>query len=134
MNASFQNSSSIPQDPILHLVDCIRQTAFEIHKFFGKGFLEKVYENALCHRLQKQGMEVQQQVKIGVYDEDGYQVGDYTADLIVSNEIIVELKAANCLANEHQAQLLNYLKATKIHHGVLINFGAEKFQIRKFIL
>ncbi len=116
---------------IRSLCDTIRQTAYQVHLYFGTGFLEKVYENALRHRLEKLGLAVQQQVKMVVCDEDGFCVGHYEADLIVEKCIIVELKAVRALNTAHEAQLLNYLKTTGVHDGLLINFGSEKFEIMK---
>jgi GxxExxY protein len=115
------------------LVDRVRQIAYDIHVFHGHGHLEKVYENALAHRLRKAGLEVKQQEPIKVYDEDGTLIGDYFADLVVEDCIIVELKTAKVLAPEHEAQLLGYLKSARFEHGLLINFGSYKFQIQKFI-
>lgn len=96
--------------------------------------MEKVYENALAHRLRKAGLDVKQQHPIQVFDEDGTLIGDYLADLLVANELIVELKTAKTLAPEHEAQILGYLKSARREHGLLINFGSYKFQIRKFVL
>ena len=110
--------------------DRIRQVAYDLHMYLGVGFLEKVYENALAHRLGKAGMDVQTQVPIQVSDQDGFVIGDYVADLLVDG-ILVELKAVSSLTQAHVAQLLNYLKATGIRHGLLVNFGSEKFQCRK---
>ena len=118
----------------LEICDDIRQTAYDLHDYLGVGFLEKVYENALAHRLQIKGYTVQQQFPITVFDEDGFVIGDFLADLLVEGEIIVELKAATHLVDVHVAQVLNYLRATKKQHGMLINFGSTKFQCRKFIL
>ena len=115
------------------LCDQIRQVAFEIHQYLGHGHLEKVYENALAHRLSKAGLRVRQQYPIKVFDEDGTLIGDYIADLFVEELLIIELKAASSLTHEHQAQILGYLKASRTEHGLLINFGASKFEIRKFI-
>ncbi len=115
------------------IVNHIRQTAYEVHVYLGTGFLEKVYENALAHRLKKSGYQVEQQAPIKVYDEDGTLIGDYIADLLIESRVIIELKTAKTLAPEHVAQVLHYLKATKLQHGVLINFGSQMFQIRKFI-
>ena len=114
------------------LCDQIRQVAFEIHVYLGHGHLEKVYENALAHRLKKAGIKAEQQCPIQVFDEDGTLIGDYFADLLVEGEIIVELKAAKSIAPEHEAQLLGYLKSARKGHGLLINFGAYKFEIRKY--
>mgnify|MGYP003583722064 FL=1 len=114
------------------LCDQIRQIAFEIHVYLGHGHLEKVYENALAHRLKKAGIKAEQQCPIQVFDEDGTLIGDYFADLLVEGEIIVELKAAKITAPEHEAQLLGYLKSARKGHGLLINFGAYRFEIRKY--
>jgi GxxExxY protein len=113
------------------LSDQVRQTAYDIHKYYAHGHLEKVYENALAHRLRKAGLEVKQQ-PIKVYDEDGTLIGDYLADLLVEGVLIVELKTAKALAPEHEAQILGYLKSARLEHGLLINFGSFRFEIRKF--
>lgn len=115
------------------LCDRIRETSFQIHTYLGHGHLEKVYENALTHRLRKAGLRVAQQQSIKVFDEDGTLLGDYLADLLVEDILIVELKATRNLAPEHDAQVLGYLKASRREHGLLINFGSPKFEIRKFI-
>ena len=115
------------------LSDAVREIAFDIHVYHGHGHLEKVYENALAHRLRKAGIDAKQQHPIKVYDEDGTLIGDYFADLLVENVLIVELKTAKTLGTEHEAQLLGYLKSARLEHGLLINFGSYKFQIRKFI-
>jgi GxxExxY protein len=119
---------------IMELADVVRQTAFNIHCYHKNGHLEKVYENALAHRLRKAGLEVQQQHPLKVYDEDGTVIGDYYADLLVDNRLVIELKAAKALADEHVAQVLGYLRASRIEHGLLMNFGARKFEIRKYAL
>ena len=118
---------------IMNLCDTIRQTAYALHLYLGVGYLEKVYENGLVHRLEKQGLHVNRQVPITVYDEDGVVIGEYVADMVVEG-VIVELKSTAALLPVHEAQLLNYLKATKARHGLLINFGSEKFQCRKLVL
>lgn len=115
------------------LSDLVRQTAYEIHVYHAHGHLEKVYENALAHRLSKAGVEVKQQHPIQVFDEDGTLIGDYLADLLVENQLIVELKTARALASEHEAQVLGYLQSSRLEHGLLINFGSYKFEIRKFV-
>ena len=120
-------------EDIMPLVDLVRTIAYAIHVYLGHGHLEKVYENALVHRLRKAGLRVEQQVPIKVYDEDGTLIGDYFADILVEGVLIVELKTVKALAPEHEAQILGYLKATRLEHGVLINFGSYRFQIRKFI-
>lgn len=119
---------------ILKTCDPIREIAYAIHCYFGHGHLEKVYENALTHRLKKAGIDVQQQVPITVKDEDGTGVGEYIADLVIDNKLIIELKAVENICEAHTAQILGYLRATGIKHGLLINFGSSRFQIKKYIL
>ena len=119
---------------IMELCDTVRQIAYSIHVYHGHGYLEKVYENALAHRLRKLGLDVRQQYPLAVYDEDGTVIGDYNADLFVDNRLIIELKASRTLADEHIAQLLGYLKSSTVEHGLLINFGSAKFQIKKYAL
>ncbi len=119
---------------IFELCDVIRETSYAIHEYHGQGHLEKVYENALAHRLTKAGLKVQQQHPIKVYDEDGTAIGDYIADLLVETRLIIELKAVRAIADEHVAQILGYLKSSRIEHGLLINFGSYRFQIKKYIL
>ena len=119
---------------INELCDVVRETSYAIHIFHGHGHLGKVYENPLAHRLRKLGHEVKQQHPIQVLDEDGTLLGDYHADILIDNVLILELKAAKTLADEHLAQLLGYLKSSRIEHGVLINFGSYKFEIRKYAL
>ena len=114
------------------LCDQVRQTAYDIHVYHAHGHLEKVYENALANRLRKAGLNVKQQHPINVFDEDGTLIGEYLADLLVENLLIVELKTAKTLAPEHEAQIIGYLKSARLEHGLLINFGSYKFEIRKF--
>jgi GxxExxY protein len=118
---------------ILELCAVVRETAYAIHVFHGHGHLEKVYENALAHRLRKMGIDVKQQHPIEVFDEDGYVLGYFVADLLVEDLLVVELKEAKMIADEPVAQLLGYLKSTRLEHGLLINFGSYKFQIKKYI-
>jgi len=119
---------------IFLLSDRIREASFSLHCYLKHGHLEKVYENGLVHRLRKTGLKVEQQFPVKVYDEDGTILGDYIADLFVENSIIVELKACHSLVPEHTAQLLGYLRACRIEHGLLINFGAPKLEIKKYAL
>ena len=114
------------------LCDQVRQTAFDIHVYHGHGHLEKVYENALASHLRKAGLIVKQQHPVNVFDEDGTLIGEYLADLLVDDTLIIELKTARTLAPEHEAQIIGYLKSSKLEHGLLINFGSYKFEIRKF--
>ena len=106
--------------------DAIRQIAYDLHVYLGVGYLEKVYENGLAHRLAKAGFKVKTQVPITIFDEDGYVLGDYIVDMLVDG-IVIELKAVSTLLNVHIAQTINYLVAMKIDYGMLINFGSHKF-------
>jgi len=97
----------------------IRQAAFYVHNYFGNGFLEKVYENALAYRLKQLGIECKQQVPLKVYFEGDVVVGEFFADLVVDDKIIIELKTVEALQKVHYAQLKNYLKATGFRLGLL---------------
>lgn len=115
------------------LSDEVREVSYAIHVYHGNGYLEKVYENALVHRLKKAGHGVEQQKPITIEDEDGTVIGEYFADIVLDDSLIIELKACKALNNEHRSQVLHYLKATGIEHGLLINFGSYKFEIQKLI-
>jgi len=119
---------------VFRLCDLIRETAFSLHTYLHHGHLEKVYENGMKHRLRKQGLLVQEQHPLNVLDEDGTVLGEYFADLFVSGILIVELKACRTLDDSHVAQLLGYLRACRIEHGLLLNFGSPKLQIKKYVL
>ena len=116
------------------LTEKIRQAAFEVHQYFGNGFLEKVYENSLAYKLRKLELNIKQQESIKVYFENNIIVGEYIADLVVENKIIIENKAVQSLDKVHFAQLKNYLKATKFRLGLLINFGSKQIQFKRVIL
>lgn len=122
------------KDEIFLLCDRIRETSFALHKHLRHGHAEKVYENGLVHRLRKQSLSAIQQHPLNVYDEDGTLLGDFFADLFVDGRLVIELKACRALVDDHVAQLLGYLRASQIEHGLLINFGSPKLQIRKFAL
>lgn len=113
------------------MVKKVLRAYYNVYNKLGFGFLEKVYENALIIELPKLGLHGRRQVPIQVY-YDEIQVGYYFADIIVENLIIIEIKAAESLCEEHEAQLLNYLRATDIEHGILLNFG-KKPEFRKKI-
>jgi GxxExxY protein len=116
------------------LCDVIRETSLAIHRYHRNGHFEKVYENALVHRLRKRGIQVEQQLPLAVYDEDGTVLGTFAADLFLNRCLLVELKAVRYVLDEHTAQLLGYLRASRIEHGLLINFGAPKLYLRKYII
>jgi GxxExxY protein len=109
---------------LLHeeLTQKIIKAFYKVYNTLGYGFLEKVYENAIMIELQKMGSRAQRQVPIKVF-YDLQLVGEYYADILVDDSIILELKAAESLREEHEFQLINYLKATELEIGLLINFG-----------
>ena len=119
---------------VFELCDIVRETGYAIHTFLRNGHVEKVYENALVHRLRKQGVHVAQQHALAVQDEDGTVLGEFFADLFIENTLIVELKAVRHVADEHVAQLLGYLRCSRVEHGLLVNFGGPHFSIKKHIL
>jgi GxxExxY protein len=112
----------------------VRRTADDIHVYHPNGPLEKVCENALPRRLRKLGLHVKRQKPVKVYDEAGAEIGDGFADWMVGGRLIVDLKAARTIMDEHVAQMLGYLKAARIENGLLINFRSYRFQIRKSVL
>ncbi len=122
------------QNEIFQLCDQVRETSFALQRYLRHGHLEKVYENGLAHRLHKAGVQVEQQHALQVLDEDGTVLGDYFADLLVEGELILELKACKALTDEHVAQLLGYLRGCRFEHGLLINFGSRKLEVRKYVL
>ncbi len=119
---------------IFALCDVVRETSFQIHGYLRHGHREQIYENALVHRLRKQGISVEQQPEILVYDEDGTVIGHLKADLLIESRLICEIKGARNIVDEHLAQLLGYLRASRLEHGLLINFGGPRLQVKKLIL
>ncbi len=113
-------------EPLLHedVTDKIIKAFYNVYNKLGYGFLEKVYENAFLIEIKKSGLNVIAQYPVKVF-YDNEQVGFYIADLIVEKKVIIELKAAEALAEEHEYQLINYLKATEIEIGLLMNFGKK---------
>jgi GxxExxY protein len=114
------------------LTEKIIGAAFKVHNSLGAGFLEKVYEKALLVELAKQGIAAEQQKPFRVLYE-GTIVGDYQADLVVGGRVIVECKSVDALTRTHEAQLLNYLKATDLRVGLLFNFSRPKLEFRRFV-
>jgi GxxExxY protein len=120
-------SEYLHQELTSNIISCF----YKVYNTLGFGFLEKIYENALLFELSKSGLFVERQKPIKVYYEDKL-VGEYFADLIVEDKVIIELKAVDALIEEHELQLINYLKATEIEVGLLLNFG-KKPEIRRKI-
>lgn len=111
--------------------DGILGAFYKVYRTLGYGFLERVYQNAMYLELTKRGFSCRAQQPINVYYE-GSVVGEYIADLLVNDKIILELKAVSSLSEDHEKQLINYLKATKIELGLLLNFG-ERSQVKRKI-
>lgn len=123
MNDNFKHSE---------ITNLIIKAFYNVYNQLGHGFLEKVYERAMMLELPKHDLWFECQKNIKVF-YDGIEVGDYFADLIVNDSVIVELKAVDALAPEHEVQLVNYLKATKTEVGLLLNFGPKpQFKRRVF--
>lgn len=114
------------------LTERIIKAFYQVYNGLGYGFLEKVYENALVHELRKQGLKVEQQRPISVH-YDGEIVGNYFADLVIDNKVLLELKSAETINAAYVAQLLNYLKATNIEVGLLLNFGPKPVFKRRIL-
>ena len=110
----------------------IRGAVFEVNRVLGPGFLEKVYENALSIELTNRGLTVEKQVPIKVVYKEN-PVGDYIADMLVEKKVIIEVKTVGKLDKIHEAQLLNYLKATGIHLGLLVNFKHPKAEVKRMV-
>ena len=121
-------------EDINQLCNIVRETSFAIHHYHRHGHLEKIYENALGHRLRKVGIDVIQQHPLNVFDEDGTLLGEFYADLFVDHQLVVELKAVRAVVNEHVAQLLGYLRSSRIETGLLVNFGAPVLYVKKFLM
>ena len=111
----------------------INGAIFEVNKVLGAGFLEKIYENALMVELQDRGLKAANQVPISVKYKNK-EVGEYFADIIVEDQVILEIKAVESLQKNHEAQILNYLKATGYKIGLLVNFTHPKAVIKRFVL
>lgn len=118
MNADYQDYK------YTELTEKIINIFYRVYNKLGYGFLEKVYENAMVIECKKEGIQVTAQSAIKVHYDDEI-IGEYYADLLVENKVIVEIKATKSLTEEHEAQLLNYLKATNIEVGLLLNFGPK---------
>ena len=114
------------------LTQIIIGCAYKVSNALGSGFVEKVYENALAHEINKSGLKVQQQSQIKVL-YDGVVVGEFVPDLLVAEKVLVELKAVRELDEIHMAQAMNYLKASGLQVCLLINFGKPKIEIRRLV-
>ena len=114
------------------LVQTVVGAAFEVSNTLGAGFLEKVYERALTRELECRGLRVKSQISYPV-EYKGHCVGEYVADLLVEDSVLIELKCVDRFANEHMAQCINYLKASGLKHAMLINFQKPKVEWKRII-
>jgi len=111
----------------------IIELALEVHNELGCGFLEKVYENALMLLFEKEKIPAKQQAPANVYFQEKV-VGEYFADILIDNKVILELKTVDVISNIHIAQVINYLRATGIKLGLILNFGKPKFEYKRLVL
>jgi GxxExxY protein len=120
---------------LLHkeITEKIIKAYYKVYNTLGYGFLEKVYENAMAIELRNMGFEVKCQYPINVFYETEI-IGEYYADIVINDIIVIELKASSSLLEEHECQLINYLKATEIELGLLMNFGKEAEYKRKVFM
>ncbi|MFZ0521244.1 MAG: GxxExxY protein [Candidatus Acidiferrales bacterium] len=131
-NLEIERQAASAEYPEQELTGTILQAAFALHNDLGAGFLERVYSNALVVELNRHQLRFVQNEPLEVKYRD-VVVGDYIADIIVENRVILELKACASLDPSHSAQLMNYLRATKIRVGLLLNFGRPKLEYRRFV-
>ena len=137
----MSDSESVPISPrsdlsdaeVNKICDTIRECGFGLHQYLGTGFREKVYERGMIHRMRKAGLNVRVQPSVKIFDEDGTELIEENLDLIVEDVVILELKAVRETSDADIAQLLGYLKATRFRHSLLINFGAAKYFIKKYV-
>jgi GxxExxY protein len=127
-----KNEMELEQQRLNQITEQIIGCAFKVGNALGSGFLEKVYENALLHELKKAGLKAEQQKEIQVY-YDGVVVGDYVADLLVEDCVLIELKTVKNFDEIHMAQCLNYLKATAHRVCLLINFGCPRVEVKRIV-
>ena len=137
-DVAVTSNDEVPLDPMDPEVDGgisgrVIGCAIKVSNGLGAGFLEKVYENALVHELKKDGLEVEQQKALQVR-YDGVVVGDYIADIVVNSTVVVELKVASEISNIHEAQLINYLRASGIRIGLILNYGQPRLAIRRKVV
>jgi GxxExxY protein len=125
-----QNENSVQSSELFEVAEKIIGCAYTVTNSLGCGFLEKVYENALAYELQQKGLRVFQQKPIKIHYKD-VLVGEYVADLLVDDRILIELKAVQDLDDVHYAQCLNYLRATGLKTCLLLNFAKPELQVRR---
>jgi GxxExxY protein len=128
----ISSRSDLSDAEVNRICDTVRECGFGLHQYLGSGFREKVYERGMIHRMRKAGLKVRVQPSVKIFDEDGTELIEENLDLIVE-DVVLELKAIRETSDADIAQLLGYLKATRFRHGLLINFGASKYFIKKYV-
>jgi GxxExxY protein len=128
MNANGEKAMPIDAPISRRVIGC----AFTVSNALGSGFLESVYENALCLELDDQGIAFERQASLQVRYKDRI-VGSFVADIVVERRLLVELKALRQLTSDHEAQVMNYLKASGLRVGLLLNFGAPRLEIKRIV-
>jgi GxxExxY protein len=131
MNSEIQLEEAVePIGKHGNLTETILGCCFDVMNELGTGFLEAVYKKALVIALQQKGLNVQEEVPFDLYFR-GVRIGRYIADIVVENKVVIELKCCKNLLPEHQAQVINYLKASKLTVGLLVNFGQRKIEFKR---
>jgi GxxExxY protein len=124
----------IPDETGLNLITAgIIRAGFQVSNELGVGFMEKVYRNAVAHYLKLDGFEAETEHRVQVFLPDGYCVGEYYADILVNKRVIVELKVSDVFIPAHMSQVLNYLRASRLCVGLLLNFGTPRMGIRRIV-
>ena len=113
---------------IHQLIDAVQEAAYEVRKHLSPGFVENVYKKALYYELRLRGIDADMERALTI-EYKGFDVGDYRADIVIGQQLIIETKAVSMLLPTHSAQIVNYLHATGIDYGLLINYGGDKFEI-----
>lgn len=113
------------------LIKQVMNCAIAVRRYLGEGFVESIYREALIFELEKVGLTADKEYPLKVFYKEGRVLGEFRADILVEKRLILELKAVDELCNRHEVQLVNYLKASKIDDGLLINFGGEKIDIKR---
>jgi GxxExxY protein len=132
IEAIDRTEAADPVYPEQELTGKVLESAFTVHNSLGAGFLERVYSNALVLELRRNGIDCVQEAPLNVTYRDTI-VGDYVADILVERRVLIEMKACAALDKNHSAQIINYLRASKIHVGLLLDFGPPRLEYRRFI-
>jgi GxxExxY protein len=134
MNADERGSMNKQDTKLLHseLTETILGVYYDVYNEIGHGFLESVYNNCMFLALAKVGMSVRREAPVPVYFR-GQDVGQFKADLVIDNSVLIELKAVQNLDRSHEAQVMNYLRATELEVGLLLNFGSPRPQFRRIV-